>query len=272
MSENAICFLEHTGRTYTLYTINSDGQIKTGSQWRLPADYFLDCFAYGSDGAFYAVLKHYNKQSQTVQTFVQLKNDGAYQTIKLKNLNRIPKTKLNSSIKKKGKKADFSITDIHFNGTSLSVTYSNYAVKFYNIAECLPLGTGNITATPGQTAFYRSVFASTGLTDGYESILNFYDIRTGETLNSFSMDKLSMGEILLFANYRDDFYLLTKNGLYTGSLSKPDFNLITGISALGLPSGGRIHRLYAARDGKLYIVYQDSQAVYHLYDMETISK
>jgi hypothetical protein len=264
MAENTICFLEHSGRTYSLYTITAKGTVqKSDSKWRTPSGYILDNFVYGADGAFYAVLKHYNNKSKTIQSFVQLKKDGTYQAIKLKNLNQIPKTKLDSS--------DLSITDIHFSGTALSVLYSNYAVKFYNIAERLPLGDSHITGTAGQAAFYNSVFASTGLTDGYKSILNFYDIRTGETRNSFSMEDLAMGEILLLANYRDSFYLLTKNGLYTGSITDPGFTLVCDTSSLGLPSGGRIHRLYAARDDTLYLVWQDSQAVYHLYSMETIS-
>jgi hypothetical protein len=266
MASDSLTLIQHSGNTYTAHYLQSNGNIKKEKvKWRIPSGYFLDSFVYGSDGTFYAVLKHYDKKGQTKQSFIKLKNNGTYQIIKLKDLDKIPKTKMDSYIKKKGKSSDRSITDIHFYGTALSIIYSNYAVKFYNIAERLSLGDTHITGTAGQNAFYDNIFVSTGLTSGYESVLNFFDIRTGEKLHSLSMDKLSMGELLFLANYRNTLYVLTKNGLYEGSVTNPEFTLAADMNSLGLPGGGRIHKLFAARDEKLYLVYQDSQAVYHLY-------
>lgn len=264
MASNSLTLIERSEDTYTLHRLLADGTIQSpGIKWEIPAEHFLDNFVYGSDGSFYGVLKHYDKKGRTRQSFVRLQNNGTYKTVKLKGLDDVPMTKLDSFVRKKGGTADHSITDVQFSGTALSITYSNYAVKFYNIAEGLSLGDTKITGTAGHNIFYNNIFATTGLTSGYECILNYFDIRTGEKIDSCQTE-----DILFLANYRETLYMLTKNALYTGTTEPSSFTATADFSDLHLPAGGRISKLFAARDNRLYLIYQDSQANIHLYKVE----
>lgn len=264
MSTNTMTLIERSENTYTLHRLQADGHIQSpGIHWKIPAEHFLDNFVHGSDGTLYATLKHYNKKGQTRQSLVRLPNKGRYQTVKMQQLNTTPVTSLDSFVRKKGGVADHSITDVQFCGTALSITYSNYAVKFYNIAEGLPLGDSHITGTAGRGAFFNSLFVTTGLSADHESRLGFYDIRTGEEVRSLTLEGIQS-----ISNYRDTLYLLTKNALYKGIMESTVFSKVTGLSELGLPPGGRIHRIYAVRDHKLYLACQDSQAAIHLYRLD----
>lgn len=266
MSTNTMTLIERSENTYTLHRLQADGHIQSpGIRWHIPAEHFLDNFVHGSDGILYATLKHYNKKGQTRQSFVRLPNKGKYQIVKMHQLNTTPTTNLDSCVRKKGGMTDHSITDVQFCGTALSITYSNYAVKFYNIAEGLPLGDSHITGTAGRGAFFNSLFVSTGLSADHESRLGFYDIRTGEEVRSLTLEGIQ-----LISNYRDTLYLLTKNGLYKGIMESTVFSKVSGLSELGLPPGGRVHRIYAARDHILYLTYQDSQAAIHLYRLDLV--
>lgn len=264
MSSNSLTLISRFETTYTLYRLRADGTLQDpGIHWRIPKDYSLDNFVYSPDGSFYAVLKHYDKKGKTHQSLVLLQNRGTYKTIKLNNLNEVPNTDLDSYVKKKGKKSDRSITDIQFSGTALSITYSNYAVKFYNISEGMPLGDTSITGTSGHNVFYDNLFITTGLTHGRKSTINYYDIRNGEKTNSVRMD-----DILYLTNYREKLYLLTKDSIYQSLASTPSFTKAVSIHGLNLPTEAQNLKLYAAREDKLYLAYQDGNGQFLLYRID----
>lgn len=265
MSSNTLALITRKENIYTLHRLLADGTIQnTDLHWHVPDEHFLDNFVYGSDGTFYAVLKHYDKKGKTIQDLVKLSRKGTYRTAKLKSLNEVRRTKFDTYVKKKGSTADHSITDILFSGTALSVTYSNYAVKFYNIAEGFPLGDNSITASSGQSAFAHNIFVTTGFSENYSSSLYFYNIQSGEKIHSLLIKE----DVLFVANYREILYLLTKSGLYRGSVETAEFEKKSDFASLGLPAGGRIDHFFAARDDKLYFVYQDNLAHFHVYTVD----
>lgn len=264
MASNSLTLISRSETTYTLYRLRADGSLQDpGIHWRIPDDYSLDNFVYGPDGSFYAVLKYYDKKGKTHGSLVLLQNKGTYKTVELKDLNEIPDTKLDSYVKKKGKKSNRSITDIQFSGTALAITYSNYAVKFYNISEGMPLGDTSITGTAGHNVFYNNLFITTGLTYGRKGTLNYYDIRNGEKQNSIHMD-----DILYVTNYREKLYLLTKDSILEGRTTSTSFSKSVSIQGLSLPSKTQNLELYAAREDKLYLVYRDSREQTLLYQID----
>lgn len=264
MASNSLTLICRFENTYTLYRLCADGELQTpGISWRIPKDYTLDNFVYSPDGSFYAVLKYYDKKGKTHNSLILLQNRGTYKTVKLKDLNKIPDTEMDSYVKNKGKKSDRSITDIQFSGTALAITYSNYAVKFYNISEGMPLGDTGITGTSGHNVFCNNLFITTGLTYGRKGTLNYYDIRNGEKQNSIRMD-----DILSVTNYREKLYILTKDSIWEGQTTSTSFRKSVSISGLSLPSKTQNLELYAAREDKLYLVYRDSQEKTLLYRIE----
>lgn len=264
MATNSLTLISRFENTYTLYRLRADGSLQNpGISWHIPTEHTLDNFVYGPNGSFYAVLKSYDKKGKTHGSLVLLQNSGAYKTIPLKGLNEIPETKLDSYVKKKGRKNDRSITDIQFSGTALAITYSNYAVKFYNISEGMPLGDTGITGTSGHNVFYDNLFITTGLTYGRKGTLNYYDIRNGEKQNSIDMD-----DILYVTNYREKLYILTKDSIWEGRTTSTSFQKSVSISGLSLPSKTQNLELYAAREDKLYLVYQNNQEKTLLYRIE----
>lgn len=264
MASNSLTLISRFENTYTLYRLRADGSLQNpGIHWRIPDDYTLDNFVYSPSGSFYAVLKNYDKKGKTHGSLVLLQNKGTYKTVPLKGLNDIPDTKLDSYVKKKGKISDRSITDIQFSGTALAITYSNYAVKFYNISEGMPLGATSITGTSGHNVFYDNLFITTGLTYGRKGTLNYYDIRNGEKQNSIHID-----DILYVTNYREKLYILTKDSILEGRTTSSSFNKSVSIHGLSLPSKTQNLELYAAREDKLYLVYWDSQNQTLLYQID----
>ena len=252
MASNSLTIISRSENLYKIYRLDGNKNIQDPDiHWRIPKDYSLDNFAHSPDGSLYAVLKHYDKKGKTRQSIVLLQNNGSYRNISLKGLNDIPNTKMDSYIKKKDKKSDRSITDMRFYGTALAVTYSNYAVKFYNISEGMPLGDTGITGAPGRNIFYEHYFITTGLTYGHEDILHYYDIRNGEKLNSVRLEKL-----LCVSNYRGKIYLLTEDNILSGSIDSNEFQTTVSIRGLDLPSRTDIE-LFATREDGLYLVCRD---------------
>lgn len=265
MADNSLSLICRLENEYTLYYLYADSIHSPNIHWHIPKGYTLDNFVYGTDGSFYAVLKHYDKKGNTCQTVVSLKKNGTYKTVPLKDINKVPDTKMDSYLKKKKKKSDHSITDIQFSGTALAITYSNYAVKFYNISEGMPLGDNGITGTPGQNVFYEHLFIMTGLTYGRQDVLNYIDIRNGEKQNSIEID-----DILYVTNYREKLYILTKDRILHNQAATKTFREAANIHGLTLPQKTQNLKLFATRNDILYLFVQNHKGTPHLYRIPLI--
>ena len=268
-ADNTLTLISRKEASYTAFTLKKNGTwAPQPSRWKIKQGYFLDNFVYGADGRFYACLKHYTKKGYTRQSLVRLKGRGKIQTVHLKGLNQVPSTRLDSSIKKRGGAATHNITDIKFCGTALAITYSNYAVKFYNIEEGEALGASSITGQAGQNIFYDYGYLSESLWDNRKPLsFSLYDIRSGELRRTISLDAssdaFSTREFYL-SNVQDKFYLLTKGGLYICSPNAGSFQLAENFNALGISEKNRILYFQAAKKRIFYILHQDADAKLHL--------
>ena len=274
-ADNTLTMIIQSENSYTAYNLRKDDTwAKKSAPWKTGKNRFLDNFVYGPDGDFYACLGRYTKTGRTRQTLIRLKKNGKTRRIALRDLNQMPKTRLDTMLRERGGSVVQGVTDLRFSGTILSVTYANYGVKFYNIGEGEPLGAASITGQAGRNIFYDYGYLTQSLWNRQETFsLSLYDIRSGELRRTIPVENaVSAGAGQFFlSNYLEHFYLLTGDGLYVSSPQAESFRLEKPFDALGIPNENRILYFQAARGGILYLVHQDPSARLHLTRFSTFS-
>lgn len=259
---SSLCAITHSRHTYRLLVLEPDGQWTASSRWTTSSGEELLHFVYNGDGALYACRRTIRKSSG--QALVRLRKNGRISKITLRDLNQVPKTFFDTRMKKKGQKVSHDITDIQFSGTALAVTYGNYAVRFYNIAEGHALGSAALTGSARQNIFYDHHYLALDKKSSSASPrLKNYDIRTGELEQTIPLPALPQGEIRL-SHYRERVWLLCGNTLCAGTFPEMSLSQEQVLPSSVLPAGSRIHSINAARDDVLYLSYRDSTMTLHL--------
>lgn len=266
-SLSAICISDGL---YQLYRFDPQAGWSPSSHWKIPEQRDLLHFVYGSDGTLYACMQGSGEKTIR-QSFVRLGRRGTISDVMLHSLDKVPKTNLDRAMQKKGGHAPHDITGIRFSGTALAVSYHNYAVKFYNIAEGRAFGTDSLTGETHQALFYKYHYLTSGSQiQTFPLQLWNYDIRTGELDHTMTLSGASIQEHISTAsgfwlsNYREKVYLLSEDGLFTSLFQDSLFTKILDRQQLTLPEGSQIRYFQAARDDVLYIAYLDETAQEHL--------
>lgn len=244
-SENSLSLWIRKKKSYSMYTLKKDNQwFGPVVSWKAPPNCIYDNFVYGSDGSLYACQKQYSKSTLKKQTLVKLRKNKKVAEIPLRNL------------------PQKEITGISFSGTALALTFDDGNVRFYNIAEGLPLGASNIKGSPGKNML-REYFYFTEEKDSAtgETSLIRYDIRTGERERTYP---LGTGSAVPASNYRETLYLLLPNGIYIGNTNDSSLLKQLDYSSLALPDRAQITFFQAARDDALYLGFYDSEHIFHL--------
>lgn len=253
---NSLCAISHSRNTYRLFVLDIHNQWRFSSQWKVSSGEKLLHFVYDPDGALYACRKITRKKKST-QSLVRLRGNGRISKVTLQDLDRVPK---------KSSRVSHDIADIQFSGTALAITYCSHAVKFYNIAEGHALGSSSVTGTAGQNIFYDHHYLSLDNKSHSSTLhLNDHDIRTGEIEQTIPLTvPASSGKEVCLSHYREKIYLLSADGLFSGSCPEMILSKRLSTSQLALPSESRILSVYAARDDALYITYLDNAFSTHL--------
>lgn len=243
-SENSLSLLVCTKKSYSMYTLKKDNQWSGPvSSWKAPKNCIYDNFIYGSDGSLYACRKKYSQNALQKQALVKLRKNN--------KVTKIPLSKLPQK----------EITGISFSGTALALTFSDGCVRFYNIAEGMPLGAPDIKGSSGKNMLQEHFYFTEEKNSSGKISLVRYDIRTGERQKTYP---LGTGSFVPASNYRERLYVLLPNGIYTGSTLDNSLFKQLDSSSLKLPERVQITFFQAARDDTLYLGYYDSEQIFHL--------
>ena len=258
-ANNLLASITKEKNVYSLSTWQREsGWTSRGTSWKVKKNEILDNFSYSATGALFACLKSYKKGRLNKQDIVRLRKNGEMQSLSLIDLENAGMQHRSTSISE--------ITDLQYSGTALAVTYQYGAVKVYNIAERQALGAENLTGTSKHSLFYDLHFITVMKNRAsQEVLLQDFDIRSGEITRSFSLGGNGQDSSDFYiSSYRDELYLLSVKGIFTGSFTETVLVQRLTYSDLHLPDHHRIVYWQAARDRTLYIGYQTSDNHFHL--------
>lgn len=253
--ENSLSMITKDKHNYSLFVWHGEGGWSAPvTSWKCKKKEALENFVYSTDGTLYACKKQYENKKLIGQTFVKLRKNGTQQTISLKNMNQVGSE-------------NYNITDIKFDGTALALTYACGTVKFYNIEEGQALGAASIRGTAGRNMLYDFHYLTETIDqDSQRPSLKDYDIRTGEVTKTFPLGEPGQTDMdIQLTNYRDKLYLLSPNGLFSGSCTNSILYKLADRDSLPLPEENRILYFQAARDDMLYLAFLDGSSRVHLY-------
>lgn len=244
-SENSLSLWTCKERNYQMYTLKKNnewfGPVVT---WKAPKNTIYDNFVYRSDGSLYACRKNYSGHKLEKQCLIRLRKNKKVTSISLTNL---PKKE---------------IKDISFSGTALALTFSDYSVRFYNIAEGQAFGDSHIKGCSGKNILQQHWYFTQEMEKTSGQILfKSYDIRTGEAEKSYP---LGTSQFVPISNYREKLYVLLPGGIYTGTPEGTSLSKQMDCSSLSLPENARITCFQAARDDMIYLGYYDEKQIFHL--------
>ncbi len=268
-AKNAICLIRQSGKRLQLSVLGVDDAWVSSTEWTVPANAGLSHFVYGTDGKLYACLTDAGKK-KTGQKLVRLRKNGTISEVPLTDLEKAPETTRDAAIKKKGTSTPQTITDIKFSGTALAITYQNNAVKFYNVEEGQALGASTLRGEPHQSIFYKYHYLTSYAKKSTALRLRDYDIRTGileHTMIPAAPDCTDRDFYL--SSYKENIWLLSADGLYTGSFADPCFRRILSLEETGLPKIKSLQLFQAARDHVIYISYAGDDGALHLIRTDT---
>lgn len=252
--------------TYTVSTLQPDLTWKKSSTtWTTSGDRFLANFTYAADGSLYAAEKHYNAKGLTVQKFIKLKKNGKIQKIKIKNLNQVPSTNIDTTVKNNGYTMDHSITDIHISGSTAAFTYSNFAVKLYDLKSGQAIGSHSLIAEHMKNTLTDNQYIIASQTNR-SYFLDVYNTATGqkERTIAFGTEENDMTQFYLTSN-QENLYVLSDDGIYKGSPEATTLTRFRDFKTLGFPSEITITSFHADRTGTLYMECLDDKSIQHLY-------
>lgn len=244
-SENSLSLWTCKERNYQMYTLKKNnewfGPVVT---WKAPKNAIYDNFVYGSDGSLYACRKNYSGHKLEKQCLIRLRKNKKVTSISLTNL---PKKE---------------IKDISFSGTALALTFSDYSVRFYNIAEGQAFGDSHIKGCSEKNILQQYwYFTQEREKTSGQMLFKSYDIRTGEAGKSYP---LGTSQFVPVSNYREKLYVLLPSGIYTGTPEGTSLSKQMDYSSLSLPENARIACFQAARDDMIYLGYYDEKQIFHL--------
>lgn len=252
--------------TYSVSTLQPDlTWKKSNTTWTTSDDRFLANFTYSADGSLYAAEKYYDAKGLTVQNFIKLKRNGKIQQIKMKKLNQVPWTDIDTAVKNNNYTMDHSITDIHISDSTVAFTYSNYAVKLYDLKSGQAIGSHSIIGEHMRNTLTDNQYITASQTNR-SYLLDVYNAATGqkERTIQFGTEENKLSQFYLTSN-QECLYVLSDDGIYSGSPKGTTLTRFRDFKTLGLPSEIIITFFQADRTGTLYIGYLDDKSIQHLY-------